>query len=293
MKKFNEVSYRSHQDNISKLDEDRVYYQKNQESLGYYLKKRPLKFLNPFISDKSSWLTIGDMSGLEAQYLQDFGQDAIASDISDEFLKIVKREGLIEKYAQINVESIDFADNSFDFCFCHEAYHHFPRAYIGLYEMIRVSSQATILIEPVDAYFKVPALLFLKNILDKINPTLINRFWKNRFSFEPVGNYVFKLSEREVEKLAMGLGLKCIAFNSMNTSYAPIDNSVLKKKFDKKQYRKLMRRVYFKDFLGKLGIIPGNLLAAVVFKKAPSESLRLSMIKEGYRIIDLPENPYI
>ena len=293
MRKFNEASYISHQNNISKLDEERIFYQKNQETLGYHLKTRPLKLLAPFTSTNNSWLTIGDISGLEAQYLQNFGQDVIASDISDEFLKIVKDEGLIDKYARVNVEAIDFADGSFDFCFCHEAYHHFPRAYIGLYEMIRVSRQATILMEPIDAYFKMPMLLFLKNILDKINPVLINKFWKNRFSFEPVGNYVFKLSEREVEKVAMGLGLKCIAFNSMNVSHSPIDKAVLKKKFDKKQYKKLMKGIYLRDFLGKLTLIPNNLLVAVVFKSEPSESLRASMVKAGYQIIDLPDNPYI
>jgi hypothetical protein len=44
----------------------------------------------------------------------------------------------------------------------------FPRTYIGTYEMIRVAGKAAIIIEPIDI----------------INPYLINKVWKNRFSFE-------------------------------------------------------------------------------------------------------------
>ena len=65
----------------------------------------------------------------------------------------------------------------------------------------------------------MPLLLFLKNVLDLFNPFLINKIWKNRFSWEKVGNYVFKISDREVEKIAMGLGLPCIAFKEMNVLF--------------------------------------------------------------------------
>lgn len=74
--------------------------------------------------------------------------------------------------------------------------HHFPRPYAALYEMIRVAREAIVIIEPQDPISKMPLLLSLVNICGKINPNFINKIWKNRFSFEPVGNYVYKVSER-------------------------------------------------------------------------------------------------
>jgi gentisate 1,2-dioxygenase len=90
---------------------------------------------------------------------------------------------------------------------------------MGVYEMLRVSKKAVILIEPQDPLTKMPLMLFLKNILDRFNPNLLQKYWKNRYSFEPVGNYVFKLSDRDMEKLAMGMNLPAIAFKGLNSSY--------------------------------------------------------------------------
>ncbi|MCP9765335.1 hypothetical protein EGI31_20570 [Lacihabitans soyangensis] len=35
----------------------------------------------------------------------------------------------------------------------------------------------------------------------------MKRIWKNQYSYESVGNYVFKISLREFKKMAVGLGL--------------------------------------------------------------------------------------
>jgi ubiquinone/menaquinone biosynthesis C-methylase UbiE len=293
MKKAYERSYLSHQKNIDNIEYDRLYYIRNKTCIGYQRITKPLKFLAPFINDKNHWLTIGDLNGVEANYLSSHQQEATASDISDNFLKKVHDEGLIDHYSAVNVEAIHFEDNTFDYCFCKEAYHHFPRAYLGLYEMIRVSKKATILMEPVDVLSKMPLLLLMKNVLDFFGPTLINKIWKNRFSFETVGNYVFKLSDREIEKVAMGLGLRCIAFNKMNVSYQTIDQTILKSTSNKSKLRKLSMDIYLRDILGKLGLIPYNLLIAVIFKEEPTEAVRQAMRQLNYQIIDLPENPYL
>ena len=141
----------------------------------------------------------------------------------------------------------------------------------------------------------MPLLLFTKNVLDRINPLLINKIWRNRFSFETVGNYVFKISEREIEKVAMGLGFRCIAFKRINMILnVKLDKAITSQTpMHKKGWKKITRRLRFKNLLGFLKIIPYNHLCCVVFKTNPDLEIREGMKRAGYMIIDLAENPYL
>ena len=286
---------RIHQENFKK-GEDHLFYLKNRDCVTYKMTLRNLEILKPLLKEKNKWLTIGDYTGFEAKYLTGQNQDATASDISDVYLEEAFHQKLIEKYLKINVEHIDLKEDSFDYLFCKESFHHFPRAYLGLYEMIRVAQKGVILIEPADAWLKMPLLLFLKNICDCFNPLLINKFWKNRFSWEVVGNYVFKLSDREVEKIAMGMGLPCIAFKEMNTRLAPIPakwGDSNKTPLDERLYKKLKNRYAIWDFVCNLRVIPYNTLCAVIFKEKPQKSLLDDLRRNKYKVIELPANPYL
>jgi len=293
-----ELSYQAHSNNLLRVKdeiEERLFPIKNNDCIGYQIIKRTLDILLPFLNDKSSWLTIGDLHGLEANYLLNHDQNAVASDISDLVLREASKEGLIKEFRTINVEKIDSPDDSFDYVICREAYHHFPKAYVGLHEMIRCSKKATIIIEPIDILAKMPLLLFTKNIMDRINPQLINKFWRNRFSFEPVGNYVYKISEREIEKIAMGMGLPCIAFKRINFLLdLKIDKSIVNKvPMDMRNWKKIQKRTRFLDLLGYLRIIPFNHLCCVIFKTDPGEETVKRMKDSGYVILNLPDNPYL
>lgn len=292
------LCYEAHRNNWQNKfieKDERLYHIINKDCIGYQIIKRILDIINPFLMEKNKWLTIGDYNGLEANYLLNNRQEAIASDISDLFLKESKLQGLINDYSIVNVESIQYPDNAFDYLFCKESFHHFPRAYIGLYEMIRCSKKATIFIEPIDVITKMPLLLLMKNISDRFNPLFINKIWKNRFSFEIIGNYVFKISEREVEKIAMGLGLTCIAFKRINLILdLKTDNLIIRETpINVKHWKKILRKVKFKNILSNLNIIPYNHLCCVVFKSYPDAETKRQMKESGYIIIDLPENPYL
>ena len=290
-----EAHERHHQDNFIEK-KDYLFTLKNKDCVAYMLALRNLEILQPLLKRKNKWLTIGDFTGFEAKYLSEQNQDATASDISDVYLREAHRQKLIENYAKINVEQIDIEEDRFDYLLCRESFHHFPRAYLGLYEMIRVAKKGVVLIEPLDAWIKTPFLLFLKNICDCFNPYLINKFWKNRFSWEAVGNYVFKITEREVEKIAMGMGLACIAFKGINIRVAPIPaewGDSQKVPFDKRLYKKLKNRYAIWNFICRLKIIPYNTLCSVIFKEKPQKELLDELRKNKFRVIDLPANPYL
>jgi len=289
------LSNSAHEKNIQNtLDqkEIRMFHIKNKDCVSYQLNKRTLDILQPFWSSASSWLTIGDYNGLEANYLLNKGLKVTASDISDAFLQEANKEGLVTDHKSINVEHIDYQDASFDYVMCREAFHHFPRAYLGLYEMIRTAKKAAIIVEPIDILAKMPILLLAKNVMDWFNPNLINKFWKNRFSFETVGNYVFKISEREIEKMGMGIGLRCIAFKRINI-ILNLKENLLEVPMNQAVWKKAMRRIGLLNFLCKIKLIPYNTLACIVFKEYPEADTIRKMKEMNYTIMDLPKNPYL
>lgn len=291
-------NYIAQQKNISEVianKNDLFFHIENKECAAYKLTADPLKYLDPFISTTKKWLTIGDYNGFEAHYLLQKKQNVVASDISDVVLKKAYARGLIKKYSMQNVENISYTDNAFDYVMCKEAFHHFPRAYLALYEMIRVCKLAIIMVtEPIDILSKMSTLLFFKNILDKINPFLINRIWKNRFSWETVGNYVFKISEREIEKIAMGMGLPCIAFKRYNhfKSHTPIEG-MLDVPLNINLYKRIQRKLRIKNFISRVGLIPNDSVCTVIFKIQPEEKVVQKLSNLGYNVLRLPTNPYL
>jgi 2-polyprenyl-3-methyl-5-hydroxy-6-metoxy-1,4-benzoquinol methylase len=135
-------AHRRHGDELIEEPDIHLNYIYRQDTKVYQSKIRTLDMLRPFWQTPNSWLTIGDYNGLEANWLQQKGQDVTASDISDTVLKEAYKRGGINKFRQINVEQIDCENETFGYVSCREAFHHFPRAYLGLYEMIRVASKA-------------------------------------------------------------------------------------------------------------------------------------------------------
>lgn len=159
--------------------------------------------------------------------------------------------------------------------------------------MVRVARKAIIIIEPQDPISRMPLLLFLVNILDKVQNGLSIKVWKNRFSYEKVGNFVYKVSEREFEKFAAGLNLPAIAVKSINPNFwFPESNEIPARKNDKR-FRKILFKKNTRDVLSKIGIIPSQTLSLVAFKNSPDEVQRERLMKNGYKIVDIPKNPYL
>lgn len=264
------------------------------KNIGAWLQGLFFSCLDPLLTPRGQhWLTIGDAYGFDAQYLLKSGNEAIASDLNIDFLHIAQLEGIINNYSEQNAEHLTYPDNAFDYLLCKESYHHFPRPYAALYEMIRVAKKGFVLIEPQDPISKMPLLLGLTNLLAAHVPSLINRLWKNRFSYEPVGNFVYKISARELEKFAAGLNLPMVAFKSINPNFhfSEAHRHVATLKNQK------FRKIYFKqkmlDSMVKMGLIPSQVLCAIVFKELPDDELLAGLKQAGYRPVFIPKNPYL
>lgn len=299
---FHEESYKKHGEwynthfptEISKTE----YLQNNSatdNTIGNWLQNIFFSCLNPLFgtTKQTTWLTVGDAYGFDAEYLLSQGAaNVMATDLNSDFLKIAKDTGLIKSYSSENAENLSFEKNEFDFVLCKESYHHFPRPYAAMYEMIRVAKKGIVIIEPQDPISKMPVLLAITNLIAKINPSLIKHFWKNQFSYEPVGNYVYKVSEREFEKFAAGLDLPLVAFKQINPNFYSKDSSKIKSEFKQPKFKKILFKKAFFDLLMKCHLIPGQVLSAIIYKEMPGTDELNSLRKEGYKMVNIPKNPY-
>lgn len=258
---------------------DALYDEKNPI---YYYNNLFFNLIAPIANANEQWLTVGDCTGIDAAFLKRQGAKATATDLHDKILTTIKAQGHIDNFDVQNVEKLTYADDFFDFVCCKEAYHHFPRPAIGFYEMLRVSKKGLILLEPNDINIDFAPLVFLRNLLDRFNTQLLRKFWKNQYSYETVGNFVFKISVREIEKMTAALDLPCIAHKGLNSMPSLRWKSPARQKFGKAIY----------DTFSKLGLLPYQHLSCIVFKQKPDEKTIAALKKEGYKVNFLPKNPF-
>lgn len=262
------------------------------DNLDYWRHTRIRKPVIPFVEDNldASWLTVGDgRYGADASYLLSLGLKSVhASDMHDALLRVGRERGFIKDYSAQNAEHLTFADQSFDYVYCKEAFHHFPRPFIALYEMFRVARRAVILTEPRDEVFHNAWLKrFLKKVLGKA---------RQSHSFEPIGNYVYAISERELEKFLLGMHHRVIAYTGCGDLYIKGSEFVpLAGGTGRDKRIRLMMRGGLKamDALEKFGLHPSVLLTAALFKQPPSDQLCARLKAAGWTLKRLPANPYL
>lgn len=240
----------------------------------------------------SRWLTVGDAHGTDAAYLQRHGSRIVATDISDSVLRAAHAQEHIEAFQRENAEELSFEDGEFDFVFCKESYHHFPRPMLALYEMLRVARKGVVLIEPWDRYLEntPPQLLFRGPF-----HFVIRRFFglpMARHMYEGVGNYVYSISKREIEKAALGINCRAVAFSGINDYFdrsaqsAPAESG-------SRPFRKTRFVIGVYDLLVRLGLVKYRYLCAIVLKDPPSDATRGNLRRGGFKVTVLPENPYL
>jgi SAM-dependent methyltransferase len=237
---------------------------------------------------ESTWLTVGDgRFGLDAIRLREKGvRQVLASDIAETLLRKSRAEGRIERYAVENAESLSFADGQFDYVFCKESYHHFPRPALALYEMLRVAGKAVILIEPND-----PAPVLLRRLKHRARKLLRPAAHIDAHYYEESGNYIYSISRREMEKVALGLNLPFIATKGINDHY--IDGCEFEPaSWTNPVYARIRAKCAIKDVFARSCLYDYNLLMVVLFKETPHERTVESFKRCRWSVVQLPRNPY-
>ncbi len=305
---FHRLSHLAHEQVYDSAHQDRLARTWTKaDTIDGWRHARMYRCLDPILTvcPGAHWVTLGDgRYGTDAHYLGEHGANAVATDISDTMLKRAKEEGFIRDYRKENAEHLSFADASFDFALCKEAYHHFPRPMLALYEMLRVARQGIVLIEPDET----PTLMGWKHIGKMlVKEALIRLGFGSRFGdrstnvieygvnwYEEVGNFGYSISRREIERVALGLNLPHVAFLGINDAYEPgVEDAPATE--DSALFRKIRAEIADLDRQNLRGLSQSRpkLLLAIILKHPLSHDLRAALVSGGYEVRDLPRNPYL
>ena len=129
-------------------------------------------------------------SGIDVHYLRKSYPNAIfhVSDYAQNAVETAKRSLGVEEGSVQDNEHLTFDGNQFDYSFVAASLHHLPRPILGLYELLRVAKKGVIVIEPNDSLAaRIATRLGLAT------------------EIEESGNYVFRLSRHDVDRISKSL----------------------------------------------------------------------------------------
>ncbi len=275
----------------------------DETSADYFRHRRCYEFaevlscsLDSHARGKTTWLTVGDgRLGLDSARIKKFHfKKVLPTDISPHLLIQGKEWKVIDKFQIENAENLSFKDKSFDWIFCKESLHHFPRPFQALYEMLRVSRKGVVIIEPNDAAFDLTTGRLSKlplGILKIIRQLGFSRIFSSQPQWESTGNYFYSFGRRELEKIAYGLNLPCIAFKGLNDHYlegcefepANYDVSEI--------FREMSNIIKEKNKLMELRLREPDLLMSVFFKENPPPPLMTKLLLQSWEVKYLSQSP--
>ena len=136
---FAQQSYESHaahfeQFGIAGEKGDLAATWREDHSVDSWRHTRMYQTIDPVLTadPQATWLTVGDgRFGRDARYILQKGVDALPTDIAETLLAQAVQSGYIQRYQIENAEALSFESNTFDYVFCKESYHHFPRPMIA------------------------------------------------------------------------------------------------------------------------------------------------------------------
>ncbi|MBJ6727762.1 class I SAM-dependent methyltransferase [Geomesophilobacter sediminis] len=221
------------------------------------------------------WLTVGDTFGSDAfQMMREGFRNVLPTSIGGTFLEDSKKRGLIAEYRVENAEALSFADGSFDWAVCREAFHHFPRPMVALYEMLRVARKGVVLIEPQDPMIDVPQYTG--------EPIL---------GYEKAGNYIYTISRRELEKVVLGLDLPVLATRGLFDVYyegveeLPASDAI-------PQFLEFRRQTEEGQARCAQNLQKNNYLLAIIYKQKLQE-VDVTRYNGYWKITAYPGNPFL
>ncbi len=238
----------------------------------------------------ASWLTVGD-SGGDAFWLAKQGvKNILATSLVDNQLKSHVHRGILKniEVRSLDAQNMDIPDGSFDYTLCKEAYHHFERPVLGLYEMLRVSRKAVVMIaEPFssDRWYMLDAVKRAIKIVLRRNTHLSNP------EFEASGNYIYGLSLQETVKIATALQIGPV-FSSQFSDFCVL-GLVSRPRTERLPGLVLRLAIAVQNFLSRLGLMSWGRTSIIVFKSAPSPSEASALRRVGFKRTDIKRNPYI
>jgi hypothetical protein len=160
---------------------------------------------------------------------------------------------------------------------------------VALHEMLRVARRGVLLIEPNDQELPDGFAATVSRLAKNAVKRMLGRT-TNGHRFEELGNYVYGISRREIEKVALGMGLPCVAFKGLNDFYVPGVEFASSDDADP-VFRKVRRQIARYDRRCRLGIGQHGLLGALLLRQSAGATLVDGLEKAGFSFVELPRSP--
>jgi ubiquinone/menaquinone biosynthesis C-methylase UbiE len=235
----------------------------------------------------ASWMTVGDGGG-DGWMLSRLGAKKVTmTNISDARLQTLAQDGLLPdiQVRSLNAEKIDLPDHSVDFVLCKEAFHHFPRAPIAFYEFMRVSRLGVLLLEPIELSSPRPL-----DILKRLAKRVLRRRSPIYELFEPVGNYIYRVSPREIFRMMAAVQMSWFAVRPFNDFSTPW---LLHQPRKNSKARMLFRLgMLGQDIPSSCGLMSPGMAAVYIPTGGNDEQTRSALANAGFKITQIPVNPY-
>jgi SAM-dependent methyltransferase len=260
----------------------------DQDDIYTYKDARMFKFLAPLIErfGDGEWITVGD-NGVDARMLKRAGVHRVtASSISAVYLRRLAGEGHLDQIGvrDLNAEQMDLPDGAVDILVCKEAYHHFPRAPLAFYEFLRVARQGFVLIEPV--ILRRKPLDFVRSLAKMV----LRRRGSAYEEFEPVGNFIYRVSPDEIRRMLTALQVPWFAVRFFN--------NFIMRSFLRASHRDRLTMSMLRTGIAVQNVLvwcrlmnPGMAAIFVPTGAAEPECSRL-LERAGFRIVTTAKNPY-
>ena len=232
----------------------------------------------------ATWLTVGDGKyGSDAYFLKTRGANVTASSLSAVTLLKAQELGYLDSVVTQNAEAIDAPDNAYDFVFCKEAYHHFPRPPVAFYEMLRVCRKGVVLIEPLQGRKRL--LDYLKIVIKKLLRKDASML------FEPSGNYIYKVNLEEISRMMTALNFELVSYKTLNDFY---HSTLSSRPFRPGSFATVATRcgILVQNVLCRARLMNYGLASVIAFKKAPKDSVIDELHRNNFTNLRLPINPY-
>ncbi len=261
----------------------------HRENIDAWQHERMLQFLSPIIAayPNAHWLTIGD-AGVDAWILHEWGVKTVtASSVSNARLKKLKELGYLDgiEVLALDAEHLELPNASFDIVLCRQAYHHIHRAPLAFYEFMRVSRVGFVLIEPME-----PASRPLNGVRT-LAKVILRRRRPIYDSFEPVGNYIYRVSKRDIFRMLAAVQLPWFAikeFNNFNSG------RLAGQRRDALLPRSIFQiAVGVQRVLSSCRLMSSGLCVVFVPTSPDAESTQEALRAANFRIVPIPKNPWL
>lgn len=248
--------------------------------------------LSPLIENNpdADWLTIGDSGGDAFWLSQHHAKRVVASSLTVHQLRSLSAKGFLRdiEIRALDAHRLDVPDETFDFTICKEAYHHFERPAVAVYEMLRVSRKAVVLLcEPCcsDRWYPLDSLKRALKIALRTGTGCSNP------EFEKSGNYVYGLSLKETTKIATALQIGPLLHVHVSDFWVPAVAS--RDRSDVLAKTVMHAAIGTQNLLSGAHLVSWGKISIILFKSSPSSSTLNSLKRAGLRQTPVPRNPYI